>query len=137
MDAVRHSLDSAEIISEGPLRSVPQAQRTSYYVTTAVAGVGQAVTMQSGEYVDLLSFFSGTSGNLGPVTAAEVGRVAEAQWASMVKAPGAHEAISAAGTGTSGSGVVWAVVAVVVLTGAVATPLVLRRNQPRRAGQTP
>jgi hypothetical protein len=126
--AVRHSLDSAEIISEGPLAAVPRAQRTTYYSTSSDAGVGQAVTMQAGEYVDVLSFFSGTVGNLGPINAATVDRVAAAQWASMVTAPGAREAVTTAKPGTSGSGVVWAVIAVAVLTAAVLTPLVLRRR---------
>jgi hypothetical protein len=129
--AVRHSLDSASIISEGVLPSVPHAQRTTYYSTT---GVGQAVTMQAGEYADVLSFFSETTGNQGPINAATVGRVAEAQRVSMLSAPGGHSAARAhASSGSSASGVIWAVVAVVVLAGAVATPLVLRRYQPRRA----
>jgi hypothetical protein len=126
--AVRRSLDSAKIISEGPLPSVPHAQRTTYYAPTSDAGVGQAVTMQAGEYVDVLSFFSGTSDNLGPIDAAAAGQVAAAQWASMIKAPGAHETVATARPGTSGSGVVWAVIAVAVLTAAVLTPLVLRRR---------
>ena len=128
VDAVRHSLDSAQIISKGPLSSVPNAERTTYYSTASDAGVGQAVTMRAGDYVDVLSFFSETAGNAGPIGAAEVERVAAAQWASMDKAQGARKAVTTARPGTSRSGVVWAVIAVAVLTAAVLTPLVLRRR---------
>jgi hypothetical protein len=84
--------------------------------------------METGDYADVLSFFSKTVGNSGPINAAAVDRVATAQWASMVKAPGGHVAVITAKPGTSGSGVVWAVIAVAVLTAAVLTPLVLRRR---------
>jgi hypothetical protein len=46
----------------------------------------------------------------------------------MVTAPGADETVTRSGPGTSGSGVVWAVIAVAVLAAAVVTPLVLRRR---------
>ena len=44
--------------------------------------------MRSGVYVDLLSFFSAASGNAQPISPANAERVALAQYAAMVQAPG-------------------------------------------------
>ena len=51
-------------------------------------GVGEAITMRAGVYVDLLSFFSAASGNAQPITPANAERVAQAQYKAMMQAPG-------------------------------------------------
>lgn len=132
VDSVRHSLDSAQIISENALPSVPGAQRTTYYGATSDAGIGQAVTMRSGDYVDLLSFFSSATHNQSPITASDSTRIAEAQYDAMRDAPGGGgtpaPVAPPAAPGTSTSGVIWAVLAVVILASTLAVPLVLRRR---------
>lgn len=140
LKATRTSIDSGEIVSSGTLPSVPDARRTTYFASTDRAGVGQAITMQSGLYVDVLSLFSSAAGNPAPITPASADRVAKAQYAAMAAAPGGGEPIPAPKPGTSWSGATWAVVAVVVLAGAAATPLFLRRRSthgtPRRVHES-
>jgi hypothetical protein len=138
--AAQHSLESGEIVSSDAVSAIPGARRVTYFAATNRDGVGEAVTMRSGVYVDLLSFFSAASGNSRPISPANAERVALAQYKAMTDAPGGAggTTTAAAGNGaTSGKGVtggtiVLAVAAVAVLSLAVATPLLLRR---RRAPQ--
>ena len=46
--AARRAIAHGEIVSSGPLRSIPGAQRTTYFASTNQAGVGQTITMRSG-----------------------------------------------------------------------------------------
>jgi hypothetical protein len=137
--AAQHSLESGEIVSSDAVSAIPGARRVTYFAATNQDGVGEAVTMRSGVYVDLLSFFSAASGNAQPISPANAERVALAQYTSMAQAPGgAGSATAAAGRGAAakkgvtGGTIVVAVAAVAVLSLAVATPALLRR---RRAAQ--
>jgi hypothetical protein len=92
--------------------------------------------MRSGDYADLLSFFSAATHNPGPITAAASTRVAEAQYAAMRAAPGGGGTPApAAPPGQSTSGLIWAVLAVVILASTLAVPLFLRRRS--RSGAEP
>jgi hypothetical protein len=128
LQAARHALDSGEIVGSGPVDSVPDAQRTTYFGTTNQPGVGEAITMRAGRYVALVSFFSSASGNPHPITPADATQVAKAQQAAMVRAPGGRDT-SARGLTVSSLG--WAALTVGVLAAAVATPMVLRRRKAR------
>jgi hypothetical protein len=137
--AAQHSLESGEIVSSDAVSAIPGARRVTYFAATNRDGVGEAVTMRSGVYVDLLSFFSAASGNAQPISPANAERVALAQYKAMTDAPGgagsAGGTTAAAGNGaTSGKGVtggtiVLAVAVVAVLSLAVATPLLLQRRR--------
>ena len=126
LQAAQHSLQSGEIVSDGPLPSVPGAHRTTYFSTTSQPGVGQAISMRAGAYVSLLSFFSTASGNPTPISPAEAARVAGAQQAAVATAPGGSDPPS---RGMTFSSLAWAALAVGALAAAVATPLVLRRRR--------
>ncbi len=136
VQAAQHSLESGEIVSSDPLSSIPGARRVTYFAATDQDGVGEAVTMRAGEYVDLLSFFSAASGNPQPISPADAERVARAQYAAMVRAPGGAPATTAMpdrSTRSVSLGTILQVLVVVaVLALAVATPALLRR---RRIGQ--
>lgn len=134
--AARRALARSEIVSSRPLPSVPGGQRTTYFGSTNQPGVGQTVTIRLGDYANVLSFFSGASGNPAPITAASAELVAKAQFAAVVRAAGTKTA-EASGGGLSGADVGWTVVAVVVLAAAVTTPLVLRRRSRSFGGRTP
>ena len=139
LHAARHSLESGEIVSSGPLSSIPGARRVTYFAATTEDGVGEAITMRSGVYVDLLSFFSAASGNPQPISPANAERVARAQYAAMVAAPGgtaATPSASTAGTSLNAGSVGLAALVVAVIAAAVATPAILRRRQPH-AGPGP
>jgi hypothetical protein len=140
--AAQHSLESGEIVSSDKMASIPGARRVTYFAATNQDGVGEAVTMRSGVYVDLLSFFSAASGNAQPISPANAQRVALAQYRAMTQAPGGTRG---AGTATAAGGgtaapkkgasvgtIALAVAVVAVLSLAVATPALLRR---RRAAQ--
>jgi hypothetical protein len=152
LQAAQHSLESGEIVSSDPVPSIPGARRVTYFAATNQDGVGEAITMRAGVYVDLLSFFSAASGNAQPISPANAELVARTQYTAMTQAPGgaattgpgtgraatgaasAAPAAPAAGTkkGVSGGTIGIAVVAVAILALAVATPALLRR---RRAAQ--
>jgi hypothetical protein len=147
LQAAQHSLESGEIVSSNSVQSIPGARRVTYFAATNQDGVGEAITMRAGAYVDLLSFFSAASGNARPISPANAEVVAQAQYKAMTKAPGgtATTATGAPSTGTtsaasatspkkgvSGGTIGVAVVAVAILALAVATPALLRR---RRAAQ--
>ena len=92
--------------------------------------------MRSGDCADLLPFFSAATHNPTPITAAESTRVAQAQYAAMRAAPGGGGTPPpAAPPGQSTSGLIWAVLAVVILASTLAVPLVLRRRS--RTGTGP
>jgi hypothetical protein len=126
--AAQRSLDAGEVVSAGPLPGIPGARTTTYFASTTEAGVGQAIAMRAGVYVDLLSFFAAAAANPQPITPADTRRVALAQYDAMVKAPGGAPAPVPAATGSDAS-IGWALLAVAVLAAAVATPLVLRRRR--------
>jgi hypothetical protein len=132
LQAAQHSLESGEIVSSDAVASIPGARRVTYFAATNKDGVGEAITMRAGIYVDLLSAFSAASGNAQPISPADAERVAEAQHAAMVAAPGgAATATTEAGSkkGVSAGTIALAVVVVAVLAAAVATPAVLRRRR--------
>jgi hypothetical protein len=128
LQAARHALNSGEIVNSGPLDSVPGAQRTTYFGSTNQPGVGEAITMRTGDYVALLSFFSSATGNPRPIAPADAARVAAAQHAALVGAPGGRDTPARGLTPTS---LGWAALSVAVLAGAVATPMVLHRRRAR------
>jgi hypothetical protein len=137
--AAQHSLETGEIVSSDPLPSIPGARRVTYFAATNQEGVGEAITMRAGVYVDLLSIFSAASGNAHPISPANAERLAEVQHAAMARAPGgatataAPAANSATGAGTkkgvSVGTIVLAVIAVAILAAAVATPGLLKRRR--------
>ncbi len=139
LQAARHSLDSGEIVSSGPLPGVPGAHRTTYFASTTQAGVGQAITMRAGVYVDLLSFFSAASGNPRPIAPADAVRVALAQQAAMAAAPGgeAPGVPASAKKGVSLGTIGAAAIAVAVVAVAVATPVLLRRRREAHTNTDP
>lgn len=139
LQAAQHSLESGEIVDSNPLRSIPGARRVTYFAATNQDGVGEAITMRAGVYVDLLSFFSAASGNARPISPANAEHLAQVQHAVLVKAPGGAAAeTGAAGTKKSISAgtIGLAVVVVLVLALAVATPALLRRHRDATAGAT-
>ncbi len=151
LQAAQHSLESGEIVSKGPLPSIPGARLVTYFAATNDSGVGEAITMRTGIYVALLSFFSAAAGNSQPITPADAEKVALAQHTSLVSASGGKDAAapareshdsasSAAGApakkGTSSSDIGWAIVAVAIVAAAVATPLLLHRRRQRAGGLT-
>jgi hypothetical protein len=133
--AVRHSLDAGGIVSAGALAAVPGGRSATYFSSAPQAGIGQAVTVRVGSYVDVLSFFSAGTDNPGPITSAAAARMAEAQYAALRRVHGGVDLTPAAKPGRSASGVIWAVVAVVVIASTLAVPLVLRRRT--RTGSGP
>ncbi len=137
LQAAQHSLDSGEVVGSDPLPAIPGARRVTYFGAADRDGLGMAITMRAGQYVDLLVFFSTATGNAQPISPAVAERVARAQHAALVAAPGGTEAATAGAgpkkrvsVGTIGL----AVVVVAVLALAVATPALLRR---RRATPVP
>jgi hypothetical protein len=139
--AAQHSLETGEIVSSDPLPSIPGARRVTYFAATNQEGVGEAITMRAGVYVDLLSIFSAASGNAHPISPANAERLAEVQHAAMARAPGGATATAApAANSTTGTGtgtkkgvsvgtIVLAVIAVAILAAAVATPGLLKRRR--------
>ena len=136
LQAAQHSLESGEIVSSDKVPSIPGARRVTYFAATDQDGVGEAVTMRAGVYVDLLSFFSAASGNAQPISPANAEQVARAQYKAMAQAPGGDHDAPGSGApskkGVSVGTIVAAVFVVAVLALAVATPALLRR---RRAAQ--
>ncbi len=132
--AAQRAVSHGQIVSSGPVPSIPGAQRTTYFASTNQAGVGQTVTMRAGTTVAVLSFFSGASGNPAPITRTTAVRVSKAQYSAMASVSG-PESGSESGSGklprggASAANMGWAVLAVAVLAAAVVTPLVLRRRR--------
>ena len=136
LQAAQHSLEKGEIVSSDPLPSIPGARRVTYFAATDQDGVGEAITMRAGVYVDLLSIFSAATGQAHPMSPAEAERLAGAQHAAMARAPGGITTTtpSAAPTGGGKKGasagtIGLAVVVVAIAAGAVATPGLLRRRR--------
>ena len=149
LQAAQHSLETGEIVSKGPLASIPGARLVTYFATTNESGVGEAITMRDGTYVALLSFFSAATDNSQPITPADAEKVALAQHQSLVSAPGGtdatvparenHNSVSSAALAPtkkrlSSGDIAWAVVAVVIIAAAVATPLWKHRRRQRGGG---
>jgi hypothetical protein len=149
LSAAQKSLESGEIVSKGPLATIPGARLVTYFAATNEDGVGEAITMRSGVYVALLSFFAAAAGNPQPITPSDAERVAQTQYTAMAAAPGGKNAAPATApvkTGTpvtaaapapaakgssTGPAILLAVVVVLVLAAAVTTPLLLRRRRQR------
>ena len=93
--AAQHSLETGEIVSSDPVPSIPGARRVTYFAATNQDGVGEAITMRAGVYVDLLSIFSAASGNAHPISPADAQQLAEVQHAAMARAPGGATADAA------------------------------------------
>ena len=131
LQAAQHSLDLGEIVGSDSVASIPGARRVTYFAATDRTGVGEAITMRAGVYVDLLSFFSAASGNARPISPAKAEQVAKAQYTSMLQAPGGADSTTAITTnkGVSDSSIALAVVVTAVLGLAVATPALLRRRR--------
>jgi len=127
--AAQHSLESGEIVSSVPVASIPGARRVTYFAATNKDGVGEAITMRAGIYVDLLSAFSAASGNAQPISPADAERMAEAQHAAMVAAPGGRTTVAGAKKGVTAGTIGLAVLVVAVLAAALVTPAVLRRRR--------
>jgi len=136
LQAVQHSLEAGETVSSDPLPSIPGARRVTYIAATNRDGVGQAITMRAGVYVDLLSTFSAAAGTAHPVSPANAERLAEAQQAAMARAAGGTATTTPSGAPKAGSkkgaspGTIGlAVVVVAIAAAAVATPGLLRRRR--------
>ena len=132
LQAAQHSLERGEIVSSDPLPSIAGARRVTYFPATDHDGIGQAVTLRAGVYVDLLSLFSAAAGNAHPISPANADRLAESQHAAMARAPGgattttpSTDTKKGASVGTIGL----AVVVVAIAAGAVAAPGLLRRRR--------
>lgn len=145
LEAAQHSLESGEIVTNGPLPTIAGARVVTYFAATNESGVGEAITMRSGMYVALLSFFSAVAGNSQPITPADAEKVALAQHTSLVSASGGSNAHAGSTSATAGSSapakksatsgdIGWGVLAVVIVAAAVATPLVLHRRRQRADG---
>jgi hypothetical protein len=136
----RQSLDRGEILQRGSLPSVPGAERVTYF-PAAESGVGEVITMRSGDDVALLSFFTAASEKTQAITPAGAERVALAQQGALGAARRGTAAVGGGSTaastkrGGTSSSIGWAVLAVAVLMAAVATPLLLRRRRDGTAGQ--
>ena len=133
LQAARRTLESGEIVSSDAVASIPGARRVTYFAAANRDGVGEAITMRAGTYVDLLSFFSAAGGHAQPISPADAEKVAQAQYAAMAAAPGGMAAATATATATAKKGISagtigLAVLVVAVLSLALATPLVLRRR---------
>ena len=128
--AMQRSLDSGEILSSGPLAGVPGARTVKYFAATSAQGVGQAVSMRAGIYVDLLSFFS-ASGAAQPITPADAVVIAKAQHAAMETAPGGTAPAPGSSEGNDTLG--WIVLGGLVLAVALVSLVIVRRGRSRTA----
>jgi hypothetical protein len=133
LQAAQRSLERGETVSSDPLPSIPGARRVTYFAPANQDGVGEAITMRAGVYVDLLSIFSAATGKAHPISPANAERLAESQQAAMARAPGGTTPSGAptAGSkkGASAGTIGLAVVVVAIVAAAVATPGLLRRRR--------
>ncbi len=136
LGAAQRDLAAAGLASNGTLPAVPGARRVTYF-GTAAPGVGEAITMRAGIYVAVLTFFSASANNPHPVSPRDAARVAVAQHAEVVTAAGGTSPVQSAKPGATASDGLWALLVVVVLAGAVVTPMVLRNRARRRVRVTP
>ena len=102
LQAAQHSLERGEIVSSDPLPSIPGARRVTYFAATDQDGVGEAITMRAGVYVDLLSLFSAATGQAHPISPADAERLAAAQHAAMARAPGGTTTTTPSGAPVGG-----------------------------------
>jgi hypothetical protein len=129
--AAQQALTSGEIVSSGPVASLPGALRTTYFATTTQVGVGQAITVRRGAYVVLLSMFSANSPtNTTPISPASALTVAQAQYAALAKA--VAKSPHRAATPTSHRSVAAEVVIAVALIGLYALWARRSRRRPAR-----
>jgi hypothetical protein len=126
--SMQRSLDSGEILESGPVAGVPGARTVKYFAATSAEGVGQAITMRAGVYVDLLSFFS-ASGAAQPITPADATVLAKAQHAAMASAPGGTT--TTPGSPRGGDPLGWIILGVAVAAVALASFVVVRRSRSR------
>lgn len=130
--AARRAIERGEIVSSGPLSSVPGAQRATYFGSSDQPEVGQTVTVRVGNYAAVLSFVSAASDNPAPITRASAVRVAHAQYSAMASAVSvavADQGTAKAPGGVSAANVGLVVLAVAVLAAAVACTLAWRRRR--------
>ncbi len=135
LQAAQHSLETGEIVSSDPLPSIPGARRVTYFAAEDQNGIGQAVTMRAGSYVDLLSIFSAAAAHAHPISPADTDRLAEGQHAAMARAAGGTTTTTPSTgnkKGASAGTIGLAVVVVAIAAAAVATPGLLRRRHLRR-----
>ena len=130
LTAMQRSLDSGTILSSGPLAAIPGARTVKYFAATSTEGVGQAITMQTGVYVDLLSFFS-ASGAAQPITPADAAVLAKAQYSAMKTAPGGTAAESSPGSPLGGDTLGWFVLGVALVAVLLVSVAAHRRRHPR------
>jgi hypothetical protein len=124
LQAAQHSWETGELVSSDPLPSIPGARRVTYFPATNRHGVGQAISMRAGIYVDLLSVFSGAATDAHPTSPAETDRIAAAQYAAVARAAPTENK-----KGASARTIGLAVVAVAIIAAAVAAPGLLRRRR--------
>jgi len=132
LQAAQRSLEKGEIVSSDSLPSIPGARRVTYFPATDHDGVGQAITLRAGVYVDLLSLFSAAAGNAHPISPANADRLAESQHAAMARAPGGATTTTPSTDtkkGASAGTIGLAVVVVAIAATAVAAPGLLRRRR--------
>jgi hypothetical protein len=131
LSAALRSLQTGKIVSSDPMPSIPGARRVTYFAPTDQGGIGQAITTRAGVYVDLLSFLSAATGNAHPISPANAERLAEAQQAAMVGAPGGAttERSTDSKKGASAGTIGLAVIVVGIAAAAVAAPRLLRRRR--------
>jgi hypothetical protein len=131
LSSMEHALDSGEIVSSGPLPSLPGAHRTTYFAAITAPGVGQAITMRVGVYVNLLSFFSASAGNAQPITPADAVTIATAQRVAMEAATAKSPGVAAPAPSSHSAAGTLLLVGVLVLLAALAWVGVRRRRRRR------
>ncbi len=135
LHSAQTSLQSGKIVTSGALPGVPGAHRVTYFGATDEAGLGEAITQRVGDDVDLLSFFSASSGNIHPITQADATVVVLAQDRALRAATPAGATVPGAkppSSGTSGRLVLGVVV--VLILGLLLAALMLRRRRRTRGG---
>jgi hypothetical protein len=144
LQAAQHSLETGEVVSSDPLPSIPGARRVTFFRAPHHGGVGEAIALRAGVYVDLLSIFSAAAGKALPISPADAERFAETQYAALARAPGGTTTTTPSGApaasskkGASAGTIGLAVVVVAIVAAAVATPgLLRRRRQAQEAAAT-
>lgn len=127
LQAAQRSLQRGEIVSSDPLASIPGAHRVTYFTHD---GIGQAITMRSGAYVDLLSIMSAAGATARPLSPATADRLAGTQYKAMARASGAMTTTpSGTKKGASAGTIGLAVIVVAIAAAAVAAPGLLRRRR--------
>jgi hypothetical protein len=123
LTAVNTSLRSAEILTSRPLPT--GGLRTTYFALTTEAGIGETITVRSGDYVAVISFFSGKTAALNPatITLSDAARIAQTQL-NALPSPAATSAHHFSWLG-------WTAIAIGVL-GVTDLALISRRRRRKR-----